>query len=183
MSVTMHLYKVLDNVDFLGNVCDKVKWTESDESALFEYEINHGYREDMSEDELDDWYNKMGALAYSDGIKHDLFDLSYIKRIFYKDKAFRRVLKTLRDFKFKKYTNANSDVYNYVVVDEVAYRQGWFFKNRFFRKKTTMVVCTTKKQLETFIKKYIDMHDNYGVEAAKTFLDTFEPGMIFECAW
>ena len=72
-----------------------------------------------------------------------------------------------------------------IVVEHIAYRQGWFLKTRFFKKPYTTVVCTTKSEMESFFKKYIDYKnkDTRGKECVDLFRSKWEDGMIFICSW
>lgn len=185
MSATLHLYKVLDNVDFKGTIYDNVKGAFKNEDTLLEVEKQHGYREDFTFDELQDWKDKINRLAYSDGNSHEILDICEIKRMFSGCRGLRRVLKGVQGLNFKKYTNLDSNTYKYVVTDEVLYRQGWFLTKRFFRKEITYYICNTKEQMINFFDHYIDYksHDTRGKEAVEAFKTAWEPGMIFVCAW
>lgn len=74
---------------------------------------------------------------------------------------------------------------NLIYVKDIAYRQGWFLKNRFFKKPYTTVVCTTRSEMESFFKKYIDYKnkDTRGKECVDLFRSKWEDGMIFICSW
>ena len=84
----------------------------------------------------------------------------------------------------KTFTNGKQS-HKYIPVDVVQYAQGWFLKKKFFNKEITHSFCITKKQMENFFKQYIDFnsYDDRGKEAVDRFLNTWEDGMIFECAW
>lgn len=185
MSVTFHLYKIRDDVEFLGNLADKVKWGIKNDEALTKLETEHGFKGDFTSDELEDWENRMIEASFSDGKKHDIFDKNCIKQIFKGTRGLNRLLNRLDGLNFKRLENENGYIYNYIVVDEIVYRQGWFLKKKFFNKEITACICTTKKQMENFFKQYIDYNSNdtRGKEAAEAFLNAWEPGMLFKCVW
>lgn len=193
MSVTMHLYKVVPNVKYIGYYNDFL--TEKDlivnpETGKAPYQIIEkslgcpDIREDYSGYLA--WEDKMHASAWSDGINHHRIDLTYLKSLFncnnYRGSG--RILRKLSQFPIETFSNGHI-TRKFIVVDEVAYAQGWFFKNRFFNRKISWNICTTKHEMEAFFKKYIDYFgkDTRGAESVEKFMKTWEDGMIFECAF
>lgn len=68
---------------------------------------------------------------------------------------------------------------------QILWRQGWFFKSRFFNRKDTSFYGVNSKQVRNFMNKYIDVfsHDPRGLEAYNAVMKTYKDGMIFECAF
>lgn len=188
MSVTMNLYKVVPNVEYLGSPYDKVKWSPDNTAELDALEESLGYREDFDFDELCDWHDKMDAAAWSDGIKHDMIDLVDIRARFkigkgsQMDRGWHQVFDKLKQFTIKSFRNVNGQYYQYIPVDSVVYRQGWFLRKRWFNKKNWYYVATTKKQMEDFFNRYFDRSER-AIEARKALLDAWHDGMIFEISW
>lgn len=181
MSATMHLWKPLD-VKFLGSPYDDYTDKQLSEHGE-EIDEKLGCPIDGSLEDIDIWGITMNCSEWEDKQGHDMLDLTYIKSIFkaYNDKAWRRVRKKLSQFPssvgHRKVTSRKV-----ICADEMAYAQGWFFKRRFFKKKTTFVFCTTKKEMELFFKRYMDNSED-SRKAQKYFLEKWEDGFIFECAW
>lgn len=185
MSVTFHLYRIRDDVDFLGNLEDKVKWNIKNDENLVKIEKEHGYRDDLTVEELSEFNRKTKAKSFSDGNIHEIFDKTYIKAIFKGKRGLSRLLKRLEKLNFKTFCNKNGYTYKYIVLDEVLYRQGWFLKKRFFKKEITWCICTTKEQMISFFNQYINYtgSDTRGREAVEAFTNAWETGVIFECDW
>ena len=202
MSVTMHLYKVNKDVDYKGNYLtfappDLQKVGEDGLYGFERYERDLGapMREDGHwPDKLEDpelywkhkeWEESQERKKWSDEKDHTFFDWTHITRCYSKCRGWRRLRDRMSMMKFKTFEYPGIGSVNYLCLDEVQYAQGWFFKKPFFNKEITLVFCTTKSQMENFFKQYIDYrsHDTRGAEAVQIFLDSWEDGMIFECAW
>lgn len=160
MSVTFHLYRVRDDVDYLGSPYDN--------------------KEERTDKNDDSYY----VPRYSDGIIHTIIDYGYAKAMCTK-RDMHRMLKPIRDLNYKLFDNKQLGTVKYVVVDEVLYRQGWFLKKKFFDRKTTVIWCNSKEQMARFFDEYIDYNskDKRGRECVRVFLNAYEPGMLFECAF
>lgn len=196
MSVTMHLYKVVPNVKYNGYYNDYL--TEKDlivdpETGKAPYQILEASLgcPDVREDYVGylAWEDKMHASAWSDGVKHERIDLTYLKSLFKANnyRGCNRILCKLNHFPIETFDNGHI-IRKFIVVDEVAYAQGWFFKKRFFNRKMTFNFCITRDEMIKFFDKYIDYrsHDTRGKESVQKFLDAWEDGMndmIFECAF
>lgn len=163
MSVTFSLYRIRDDVDY----------------------INSPYSNgDVRTPENTEEYYKG---KYTDNNKHDMIDISYVKSMCYKGKKLargaKRAIKPIKNLKYKLCKTTRGYAYKYVTVDEVLYRQGWFLKKKFFNRELTFVFCNSKKQMQRFFNEYIDRSTERGKECEKAFMDAFQPGMIFECAF
>lgn len=191
MSVTMHLWKVNPTVTYNGWYMDYItnKDLILDESG--DYPVKRIERElGMPENEdyavFETWGKEMQQKAWSDGIIHNTLDLTYMKSLFKINnwRGSSRILKKLKKFLVQQFCNGHY-IRNFIVVEEVAYAQGWFFKKQFFNRKMTWNFCTTKHEMEKFFKKYIDYFgkDTRGKESVQRFMDAWEDGMIFECAF
>lgn len=201
MSVTMHLYKVVPNVKYVGYYLDFVPKSafEMGEDGLYnlekyEKELGAPMREDghwpdiVDGEELwqahKDWEEKQHSQAWSDGVNHDKINITHYNSCFKKYRGWGRYAKRLNTMPIQTFSNGKQS-HRYIAVDEVQYAQGWFFKKAFFSKEITHSFCVTKEQMENFFKQYIDFnsHDDRGREAVDRFLNSWEDGMIFECAW
>lgn len=132
-----------------------------------------------------EWEDEQKRKAWSDGKEHDKIYVSILRSTYKKQRGWRRLNKRLSSIGTKTYM-CNGIKMEYIAVDEVQYAQGWFFKNRFFNKEITSVFCVTKEQMINFFNKYIDFNskaDDRGRGAVRSFLEAWEDGMIFECAW
>lgn len=163
MSVTFHLYKVRDDIDYIKSPYEN--------------------REARTIDNYDTYYEH----SFSDGDSHGILDISYFKSASRKHhklaRSAKRLIKPIKNLNYKLCSTKRGYAYKYVTVDEILYRQGWFLKKKFFEKDMTVVFCNSKEQMQRFFNKYIDRNTARGRECEKAFIDAFEPGMIFECAF
>lgn len=184
----MELFKVDKDIKYLGMPYDQVKWSINDSSALDELEKNLGYRENFTNEECWAWEEDMKKRAWSDGKVHDMIDLVRIKGQYQFTsgskpyRSFRRILERLNKFHFQFYQNKNGQMYKYIPVSRVCYRQGWFLKHRFFSRKPTHYICTTYEQMVRFFDKYFDKSD-HAKEAKQAFCEAWKPGMLFEVSF
>ena len=201
MSVTMHLYKE-STASYVGNYLDFIssdllKLDDDGYYGLEHYEKELGapmkedghWPDNICGDELyekhSEWEEAQRAKAWSDGKEHDKIDITMLKCMFSKERGWRRLRDRLSKFNIQTF-NGKTHVAKYIAVDEVGYAQGWFFKTKFFKKKVSFVVCTTKEQMEKFFNRYIDFNSRFdarGRMAVNDFLSKWEDGMIFVCAW
>lgn len=188
MSVTMHLYKVNPDVEYKGYYMDYLRPSDFDMqdgvSKVDEIEKKLGAPNINDSKAYNDWSDKMECSAWSDNRKHKFFSYTDYKSMFSKFKSWHRLSHRLHSFPLKVFNNGRS-VIKYLAIDEVCYAQGWFFKNRFFNRKPTLVWCTTKEQMKNFFDRYIDFSKNpdeiYNI--LDNFMDKWDEGMLFECAW
>ena len=202
MSVTMHLYKANPGVEYKGNwlTFAPTGAFKQDEDGLcgferYEKELGAPMREDGHWPKWDEdpelfekhkeWEEEQESNKWSDGKEHYYFDWTHIVRCYSKCRGWKRLSNRMSELKFKNFDYPGIGTTKYLCLDEVQYAQGWFFKKPFFNKEITLVFCTTKHQMECFFKQYIDYqsHDDRGAEAVERFLNAWEDGMIFECAW
>ena len=202
MSVTMHLYKVRPDVEYTGYYMDYVTHADFVKGDDGYYPLEHKEKElgapmgadghwpdSVKEYEIywknKEWGEAQENSAWSDNHRHDKIDITLLRACFKDCRGWKRLVKHFDGFPIKTFNNGRT-IQKYIPVDRVEYAQGWFFKKRFFNKKMTRVFCTTKKQMENFFKQYIDFndkHDTRGREAVDRFLNAWEDGMIFECAF
>lgn len=191
MSATMHLWRVNPTATYKGWYMDYATdkdliVDETGEYPLKRLERELGAPNSNDYDVFLAWEKEMQKKAWSDGIIHNTLDLTYMKSLFEVNhwRGCGRILEKLKKFPMQQFYNGHY-TRNFIVVEEVAYAQGWFFKNRFFNRKMTWNFCTTKHEMEEFFKKYIDYFgkDTRGKESVQRFMDAWEDGMIFECAF
>lgn len=200
MSVCLSLYRINNDVtyngyylDFVSNddfKCDSDGYYELEklEASLGAPMSSNGhwpvYGVDDSElcDAHDLWLNAQKDSAWSDGKKHEKISLTMLKYRLGDYRACNRMLNRLNGLPFKIFNNGHM-IERYIPVDEVLYRQGWFFKKSFFKKELPMSICVTKEQMLNFFNQYLDFSDPRGREVYESFVSSWEDGMIFECAW
>lgn len=199
MSVTMHLYRVLPKVKYNGCVLDNITQKALNgmidgsvpvDPALIENgcplvkgEFLPEYKDPEYED-FEKWSEKQLASAWSDNMQHDVLDITSMNSCYKDCRGFGRMYKRLLSLPYKRF-QLKEYMWRYIPVEEVWYAQGWFFKHKFFNRKCWHHICTTKEQMEHFFERYIDYKDKrYPVaNIIQDFLDKWEDGMIFECAW
>lgn len=193
MSVTFCLYKPRLEVQFKGFWWMQMPFRDMSHEVLMDLQVKLGgpsepdknapyeTRSDFFQKEMD-WEDQMELTAWSDGKKHQLFKLDTKKGYLRSCRGGRRMLNRLSKFSHQHFSNEYYR-FNYLVLDEVVYRQGWFLKKRFFRRKFWTVYGTTKEEVERFFNKYLKPNDEVGKEARDAFLNAWEDGMLFECAF
>lgn len=168
MSAVFNLYKIYDPETASGEVPRPLK---------------------IDEDTLD--------YLFSDGKVHKLIDLDNIRtqcRWSDKLKSSHKLIKKItkghypKSYCFVIEFNPEIDLSrvctgHYLCADIVKYAQGWYLKNRFFKKKYPTVWCNSKKQMEKFFDKYLDYKDPTAKMVRDQFTQSWEDGMLFECSW
>lgn len=205
MSATLHLFKVVPNVSYVGSYWDTLKRSDIEEKKGVDYfslpwmdkAIAWGCPrppkdiENCSSEAFDRWDKKMTAWEneqmrkrWSDGIDHREFDLLEIKKNYYD------VFCTLKSlYNPKPFSMACGFTTMSLPVEEIWYSQGWFFTKSFFKlmERKERFVTLSKERMVEFLRKYIDMNYNkkkgthyYELEwIVKDFADRWEDGMIF----
>lgn len=185
MSVCMSLYKVNSNVVYKGHYMDFVSWEDClpDKNGVRKVDsIEEELGCPTNPFELFDWMDKQEELAWSDSTKHTFFDISYYKKLFRNSRSWHRMEKRLSKFEYRIFDN-KKEKKKYLTVDKIKYAQGWFFNKRFYKKKVTVVFCTTKRELENFFKQYVKCKTVEERKIINNFLNSWEDGMLFECSW
>lgn len=149
--------------------------------------------------------NEYGSYNFTDGKSHELIDLTYnhilCKRLD-KFKSVHKFIETitkghlprtyyysLEDFEYGEvrfYKEKPSRKFNrgkYLCADIEVYKQGWYLKPRFFKKKFPFYYCSTKNNMEKFLDRYLDYRRPEAVECKKAFMDAWKDGMLFSCRW
>lgn len=199
MSVTMHLHRVLPNVEYKGCILDNISQktlvgmvdnTIPVDKSLIEKGCpltKDGHipeRSSPEDDAFDKWLEEQLTSAWSDGTQHNVIDITAMNSCYKGRREFGRMYKRLVSLPYKR-IQLKEYMWRYIPVEEVWYAQGWFFKHKFFNRKCWHHICTTKKEMENFFKRYINYKDKrYPVaNIVQDFLDKWEDGMIFECCW
>lgn len=190
MSVIMALYKVRDDVDYVGSYADHVtkKDFEDDEQGICNLErieaamgapMKDGHWPGHSDGEIYDQYNawrkQREKEVWSDKQEHYFFSWSYYQAINSKERGYRRLRNRIKKLKVKTYKPRGEQ---YLCLDPVLYSQGWFFKKRFFKKKIFQNISATKEEMLNFLKQYCTDADEI-----ERFSSLWEPGMVFVCSW
>lgn len=163
MSVCLSICKVVPNVKYDGTVFEKLP------------------KEDRKD--IESLPDEMFEEKFSDGNVHQILDLTTCKSISMTNGK-NRYWKKLRKMELPhNQVHTATYTYNAVVLDQITYRQGWFLKNRFFKKKVTMYCTNKKTEMIAFMKRYFDFTDHEAVECYQTFVNVFQYGMLFSCNW
>ena len=120
MSVCLNIYKVVTDVQYLGTDYEKLKLTKEERENI---------------EELPD---EIFIEKFSDGKKHRYLDLT-MHKWFSTSSGKNRYWKKIKKMNLPYNTIITTYGYTYhaTVVASIVYRQGWFLKNRFFKKKCT----------------------------------------------
>ena len=163
MSVCLSIKKLLPDVKYLGTDFEKMSEEEREEFFL---------PEDVFKE------------RYSDNKEHQFLDLT-CEKIISKNCGKNRYWKKIKQMQlpYNTLTLNNGYTYHATTVDLIAYRQGWFLKNRFFKKNCTMYMTNKKSEMISFMKKYFDFTDPKAVECYQLFVKIFKDGMIFDCSF
>lgn len=183
MSVTMHLYRVVDGVRYKGYYMDylrdkDIEMGDDGKYGFERIEMALGCPDkDKDWDAYEEWLVGMEESAWSDGKIHHRIDLTFLKYLYreYNYRGGSRKLSLLSKFTVQRFNNGHIER-KYIVVDEVVNAQGWFFKGRFFRCKLGVYYSDTKEGMERFFENYIDYNgkDKRGREVVKLFKDNWE---------
>lgn len=180
MVVNISLFKVRDDVDFLGDVMEGVPdldWNETLEK--------YGFREDMTKEEMDTFFEKLENMRWSDNQSHYMIDKTWIKKTYRKGRGTKRLFNRLNKFNMKCFNNGKGYIYKYITVDPVFMGQTCGIKQRFFKKRVTLVYCTTRQEVNRFFKQYMDTSTKDGKEIADTITREWKDNadMILEIIW
>lgn len=178
MSVTFYLYKPID-LKCKPSLYEQMKKEEYEKLIK---EIDEKY----SEDELEVKYNEVFNRKWPDNKEHSVIEFFKTSELNKKcGRQWKRKRRKLEKFKHFYIPTSHGITYQAIAADLIAYRQGWFLKKRFFKKPLTEIICTTKSEMETFFKKYVDYkgEDKRGREFVETFRSAWKDGMIFVCSW
>jgi hypothetical protein len=108
--------------------------------------------------------------------KNRVLNYSYMRSL--SGRSWHRVEKRLSDFPWANVPNCK-----HLPCDVKCYAQGWFLRKSFFNKKNTLCICTSKKQMQSIMKKYFDFRDTNAIETYHRFMNAWEDGMIFELSF
>ena len=177
MGVVMYLYKVRPDVTYLGYRKDNLK--------ISDFDCDVGLPEKFTVQEYFRWIYEMERNSWSDkSCIRDVINLNWIKARYANFRGKKSTMNKLKDFQTITY-NTSDGPQKVIPVDIIQHASGWFFKQSFITKKVALYVATTKKQMETFFRRYLTYNDPvYNVyEITKRFLYSWEDGMIFLCSF
>lgn len=137
--------------------------------------------------------------TFTDNKPHEYIDLRYNKGLCKIDKmksVYSFITKIAKKFTLKyfdgKVNSKEFSVYpfHYIIVDCLCASSGWFFKKRYFKKKSWIYFAVTKKQMENFFDRYFNYNKPEAIEYKKIFLDKWEEeekkgnyDLLFRCGW
>ena len=127
-----------------------------------------------------DYISKM---IWTDGKDHEYVNYSQFRVCYKKQKFWHRIHDK---FVGTWYSHASEGINKgeiFIPFDTVEYAQGFFFKNRYFKRKDWLNVCNTKRGMIDFFNRYIDYSMDGSRETTNRFIDSWEDGMIFICSW
>jgi hypothetical protein len=119
------------------------------------YFIPHKQVREMSDEEFNALWETKDTDRWEDGKKHELIDISYYLHMYGNTRGWRRV-KDRFDRLPVQYgvVDCNSDVHSYIVADNVMCYSGRVLKNRYYKKETTLNVCTKQDEVISFFDQY-----------------------------
>lgn len=178
MSVTLALYEPL-NVKYMGNpFCELSASVLNNPATLDRFERENG-KPDPDDPEYwklyQIWFDSFFADRWSDGMTHD--SITWCN--WHDCRNQKNQIKKLEKFS-PQIKKSSSMVEKIIPVRKVAYAQGWFFKNAFFKREVTRVYCTTWNQVEKFFCRYVKKGK---MTVYRNFQDTWRDGMIFEASF
>lgn len=180
----MSMYVAL--VKPLNGVTMNMSKSESLYKKDYEEIINIIHNSDSLDlDELDSF---LSDNTFSDGKNHKYECISFWKELskYNKRTRLRKKIERIETEVFCKVLNPTNTIfqpYKYFVFDEVYYRQGWFMKNRFYKKPITQYFGLNKSEMIGFLRKYMDFKEKKNVEIFNELVSIYEEGMIFICSF
>ena len=154
----MVLYKINENIEY-------IETTEKPTIVGFNIE------------ELLISYFSTKKLCWSDKEGHEYFSYSKLKNRYRKLREWRILEKHFSRLPFKTRENGEK----YLAVNHIKYVDGYFLKKRFYNKRIPYVICTTKKEMENFFRRYIDYSTDSGQLYTKSFLKAWQENSFFVC--
>ena len=127
--------------------------------------------------------NSIIKMIWSDNENHDYIDFSDLRLIYRKERSWNRIANKFEGLPANYCPNGYSKGHIIIPVDRIQYAQGWFFKNRYFKRKCWYNVCNTKRGMIDFFNRYIDYSMDGAREATNKFINSWEDGMIFICSF
>lgn len=170
MSVTFHLYQPRLDLEFLG--CGWMKYSNPQWKHLCEY-----WR--MNPDKSPDNKWLFGG-TWNDGQEHYYLNLTEERRNLLLYRSGKRQLKHLEKAGCKHFKNEHCE-FDYLTVDEIAYGQGWFLKQRFFNLDCTLVYRSSLLGMMSFFHRYVNLKDRGGKEVYDDFIKKWKDGLLFCC--
>lgn len=204
----MHLYTIAKDVKWVPGPYFDIKPSERTEelynksSSIFLDVLNEAdkkFGKDFDSLEKDLWidteYNKRDPLymgRWSDGKDHDTFD-------FYKCSKKSLNNRNKRDGKYQnlakqyfgEYIQSGYGKYDnskYLVLDEIFYRQGWFFTDKLFNSSNSIFYAFDRDMAIRLAKRLINISTDRGKEAYDSLIEEIkefkkDEHFIFEIAW
>lgn len=151
--------------------------------------VNHAFIDETTGEfipkaDIEDNLNEFGFRSL------DMFDFSDYKGLSIRGKKIHPVLRQLKKLRelgvVKKHYFKPSGLYEYIPVkvamlnERPAYRQGWFFKQKWLDSDMPLVICTSYDDLKKSLDRIIDVRrgdeamNERGVEAYQYFLYAFK---------
>lgn len=127
--------------------------------------------------------NTICEMFWSDKKDHNYIDFSHYRACYRKDRFWSRIANKFEGLPFSYCPDGYTKGHILIPVDCIQYAQGWFFKNRYFKRKCWYNVCNSKRGMIDFFNRYIDYSEEGVKEIVNRFIDSWEDGMIFICSW
>lgn len=76
----------------------------------------------------------------------------------------------------------------FLVLNEILYRQGWFFKKELFKNESSMYYAFNKEDSIKLLKRFVDISTEEGMGAYRVFMNKLnefsdDDRFVFEIAW
>ena len=186
MSVVFALLKVVDNVDYVGGYLDHLKPSEITIENIDKIEAELGRPgEGISPAEIgnvvEDWVDGLDRKAWADNQKHFFFDWTYYRSLHRNSRGWRRQEEKMSKYNLKNFV-VNSISHDYLTTDLVNEYYGWCLKPKFFKKKMPFTICTSKKEINNFFKRY-GKNDELTAIIQNRVLNEWTDDCLFVVSW
>lgn len=78
------------------------------------------------------------------------------------------------------------EAFHYILINPIFSSYSWCFNNRFFRRKSYIIFCDSKKGMENFLDRYLNFSPaSYSMAKSikEEFMKNWEDGRMFVCRW
>ena len=173
MSVTFSLMKLCKDIGYTPSKYDLL---DSREKRNLVKQLDD-YRDDF--ELFDNYFKENFTGKFSDGKEHSLFEL--FKFNFYSNrmkKYYKYIKENYKDYLI--FVDEKGNQHYSFVYDERCYKQGWFLKDKFFRRENSFFYAFTKEEMDKLLKCYVNTDKYYEFN---NFRENFDNDTIFKLAF
>lgn len=207
MSAVVHLFEIAEGVKWISGPYYDLKpseitdelWKKSSEIVQQIYsEADKKFAENFDENEKNNWIDKEFKARYplyegdySDNKEHDTFEIyRCTKKNNGRSRKLRKYMNKAKELFSEYIQDGRGKYYNnkFIILNEVFYRQGWFFNKRLFRCKESIFYAFDKASAIRLANMLIDTRKEYGKEVKNDVINklneyTDTDKIIFKIAW